>query len=173
MSAIGPLQTSLKDVIGSWSDSWEAVSRSICSGATAPYQYWMSVPVAQTSMGAVCIGRGSDAVRVGAVLMYRPVWVSRCHWRHGLRALFHHRSEVGVQCLIKLDYPTCRGLPQRLNAAGANEVLTRSSYNFTSERRDWLLDSSTSARSLRPPGPRFHNLAAIRVAFSRVLAFNR
>jgi hypothetical protein len=72
-----------------------------------------------------------------------------------------------------LDYPTCRGLPQRLNAAGANEVLTRSSYNFTSERRDWLLDSSTSARSLRPPGPRFHNLAAIRVAFSRVLAFNR
>lgn len=100
MSAIGPLQTSLKDVIGSWSDSWEAVSRSICPGVTAPYQYWMSVPVAQTSMGAVCIGRGSDAVRVGAVLMYRPVWVSRCHWRHGLRALFHHRSEVGGQRLI-------------------------------------------------------------------------
>jgi hypothetical protein len=106
MSAIWPLQTSLNDVIGSWSDSWKAVSRSICSVVTAPYrpyQYWMFVPVALTSMvsmGAVCLGRGSDAVRVSAVLMYRPVWVSRCHWRHGLRALFHHRSELGGQCLI-------------------------------------------------------------------------
>jgi hypothetical protein len=106
MSAIWPLQTSLNDVIGLWSDSWKAVSRSICSVVTAPYrpyQYWMFVPVALTSMvsmGAVCLGRGSDAVRVSAVLMYRPVWVSRCHWRHGLRALFHHRSELGGQCLI-------------------------------------------------------------------------
>jgi hypothetical protein len=62
-----------------------------------------------------------------------------------------------------LDYPTCRGLLQRLNAAGANEVLTRSSYNFTSEHRDPLLDSSGSAQSLRPPGPRFHSWAVIRV----------